>query len=102
MNEGKDDHSPASRVGAGLLGIMIIASIGLTEWKGGFPWAISMHVIPRDHTSALPSYLKQQQPMIGRVKKKGRRGKKLPRFKNHFRCHPIRSASESVPLNGLI
>ena len=60
MNEGKDDHSPASRVGAGLLGIMIIASIGLTEWKGGFPWAISMHVIPRDHTSALPSYLKQR------------------------------------------
>jgi len=29
--------SPASRVGGGLLGIMIMASMGRTEWKGGFP-----------------------------------------------------------------
>ena len=55
LNSG-ENFSGFFREGDGDAGMRNMASIGLIPWKGGWPSAISIEVMPSDHTSAFWSY----------------------------------------------
>lgn len=52
----RDHLAGSDNVGLGFDGIIKMARIGWTLFRGGFPSTISMHVIARDQMSAWPLY----------------------------------------------